>query len=679
MADKDFKVKSGLDLGTPLPLTEGGTGQTSASNALNALLPVQTDNTSKFLQTDGTNTSWVAAAVANNATFTGSSMVIPSGTNAERPASPVTGAIRLNTDQGTLEFWTGTSWGAIATFPQPPRNLVATDVGTSRAYNNAGASVAFDLPTGNGGSTITSYKITSNPGGYYATGSSSPIVVSGLQASTSYTFSGIAINSIGNSADSTSTSSITATTVPQQVTIGTATNVGSSRPYNDAAATVTFTPGATGGKSVTYTATSTPGSYTATGSSPITVTGLQSNTAYTFTVTPSNANGSGTVSSATSSITATTVPQAPTIGTATDTTTGGTVSLTFTAGATGGSSITNYKYSTDGTNYTAFSPAQTTSPLTISGLTNGTAYTIRLKAVNSNGDSSATSASNSVTPTVFAATGGTIVTSGGYKYHTFTSNGTFAVTGSKSMEWLVIAGGGGGAGARASQPDPEFYGAGGGGGAGGVIQSSGTITAASYSIVVGSGGNGSSSYNMSSGGSPSSFSSTSCIGGGGNGEDAFGQDGGSGGGGYGRFLYSSSEGIPLTAYGYRGGFGTSGQGNNGGSGGNSGTGGSRSFVSGGGGGGKGGVGGNGSGGTGGTGGSATSSYSTWASATSTGSGGSYAGGGGGGGRSSGGSGGGGGAGNASASASSNTGSGGGGSSSTGGNGGSGVVIIRYAV
>jgi hypothetical protein len=58
LADKDFKVKSGLDLGTPLPLTEGGTGQTSASNALNALLPVQTDNVSKFLQTNGTSTTW---------------------------------------------------------------------------------------------------------------------------------------------------------------------------------------------------------------------------------------------------------------------------------------------------------------------------------------------------------------------------------------------------------------------------------------------------------------------------------------------------------------------------------------------------------------------------------------------------------------------------------------------
>ena len=58
MADKDFKVKSGLDLGTPLPLTEGGTGQTSASNALNALLPLQTGNTGKVLTTNGSTTSW---------------------------------------------------------------------------------------------------------------------------------------------------------------------------------------------------------------------------------------------------------------------------------------------------------------------------------------------------------------------------------------------------------------------------------------------------------------------------------------------------------------------------------------------------------------------------------------------------------------------------------------------
>jgi hypothetical protein len=58
MADKDFKVKQGIDLGTPLPITEGGTGQTSSTNALNALLPVQSSQSGKYLTTDGTNTNW---------------------------------------------------------------------------------------------------------------------------------------------------------------------------------------------------------------------------------------------------------------------------------------------------------------------------------------------------------------------------------------------------------------------------------------------------------------------------------------------------------------------------------------------------------------------------------------------------------------------------------------------
>ena len=59
MANKDFKVKNGLDIATPIPVSMGGTGQTSTTNTLNSLLPVQIDHVSKFLQTDGSNTTWV--------------------------------------------------------------------------------------------------------------------------------------------------------------------------------------------------------------------------------------------------------------------------------------------------------------------------------------------------------------------------------------------------------------------------------------------------------------------------------------------------------------------------------------------------------------------------------------------------------------------------------------------
>ena len=47
---------------TVVPIANGGTGQGTANAALNALLPTQTSNAGKILQSDGTNTSWVSTA-----------------------------------------------------------------------------------------------------------------------------------------------------------------------------------------------------------------------------------------------------------------------------------------------------------------------------------------------------------------------------------------------------------------------------------------------------------------------------------------------------------------------------------------------------------------------------------------------------------------------------------------
>ncbi|MES1987156.1 MAG: hypothetical protein V4440_03845, partial [Pseudomonadota bacterium] len=41
-----------------LPILNGGTGQTTAQTAIDALLPSQTSNSGKFITTDGTNSSW---------------------------------------------------------------------------------------------------------------------------------------------------------------------------------------------------------------------------------------------------------------------------------------------------------------------------------------------------------------------------------------------------------------------------------------------------------------------------------------------------------------------------------------------------------------------------------------------------------------------------------------------
>ena len=89
--------------------------------------------------------------------------------------------------------------------------------------------------------------------------------------------------------------------LPGVPTIGTAT-------AGAGLATVAFTASAVGGLSTSYTALSSPGSITGTGtSSPITVSSLTPGTAYTFTVRGVNTTGNGDYSSASNSVTPTAV------------------------------------------------------------------------------------------------------------------------------------------------------------------------------------------------------------------------------------------------------------------------------------------------------------------------------------------------------------------------------------
>ena len=78
-----------------------------------------------------------------------------------------------------------------------------------------------------------------------------------------------------------------------------------------------------------------------------------------------------------------TTPQAPTALSATPALASATIS--FTPGADGLGSITNYEYSTNGSTFTALSPADSTSPVTVSGLPNAVPTTIYLRGVNSAG------------------------------------------------------------------------------------------------------------------------------------------------------------------------------------------------------------------------------------------------------------------------------------------------------
>jgi hypothetical protein len=306
-----------------------------------------------------------------------------------------------------------------------------------------------------------------------------------------------------------------------------AVDVGTARPYNDGAATVTFTPSAAGDPATSYTVTSTPGSYSATGtSSPIVVTGLQSNTSYTFKVYASNAAGNSAESAASSSITATTVPQAPTLTSLTF----GYQRLTasFTENATGGKAISSFTTTPSGASGTVGS-----SPVTCSGLTGGVSYSVTTTATNANGTSAA---SNSISEIPFSATGGTVTTYSNYRVHTFNSTADFVSTRQNTIGYLVIAGGGGGG-----------YGGGdsgaGGGGAGGFLEGSTSLSSGTYNIQVGGGGGSTVK------GSNSVFNMITAEGGGLGGSGSGGAGGGNGGSGGG------ANGIATSGQGFNGGSG----------------------------------------------------------------------------------------------------------------------------
>lgn len=56
----DLSVSGNVTLTNALPIAQGGTGQTTASNAINALIPSQTGNSGRYLTTNGVSVSWGA-------------------------------------------------------------------------------------------------------------------------------------------------------------------------------------------------------------------------------------------------------------------------------------------------------------------------------------------------------------------------------------------------------------------------------------------------------------------------------------------------------------------------------------------------------------------------------------------------------------------------------------------
>ena len=383
------------------------------------------------------DTTGTATVTCNITTLTDGATALTNGR-----AYSVTVAATNSAGSGTAS---AAASGTPATTPGAP-SAVAGTAGDGQVV------VTWELPSQTGGSDLTKHRAVATPGGAFCDttdGTTTTCTVTGVDNGSAYTFKVTATSAIGDGTASSASGAVTPYTTPDAPTAV-------AGAADDASVVVTWTaPAGTGGSDITdYKVESssdssiwTAFSHDVSTTASLRVTGLTNGTAYSFRVSAVNAAGIGTASS-TASATPVTTPTAATsvAGTAGDTQ----VSLTWTAPTdNGGSAITDYTVessSDSGTTWTTFvDGTSTTASATVTGLTNGTAYTFRVSPVNAVGTGTTSTASAAVVPvttpgvptdveatadgttatvtwTAPTVTGGTAIT--GYKVESTVDDGT---------------------------------------------------------------------------------------------------------------------------------------------------------------------------------------------------------------------------------------------------------------
>ena len=269
--------------------------------------------------------------------------------------------------------------------PGAPRTVEA-------AAGSKTATVRWMPPADDGGAPITSYTVTASPGGRTCTTDRLGCEITGLLNNTAYTFRVTAENAVGSGAASTPTAPVTPLDPAPTAPRGVSATAGSR------SATVSWLPPSTGADTVTgYNVTSTPGGRSCTTRDlTCTVEGLANGTAYVFTVTAVSTGGTSPESLASNPVTPAAAPSAPRNVQAN----AGDKQLAITWNAPaddGGLPIAEYV----ATAYPGGRTCHTTDgqrACTISGLTNGTAYSVVVTAQNGAGISERSPGSAQTTP-----------------------------------------------------------------------------------------------------------------------------------------------------------------------------------------------------------------------------------------------------------------------------------------
>ena len=346
------------------------------------------------LALDGDGDLYVAAVryamiikVATPALFSGLATPV-----AENLSSPGGVAVNPSGDILIAERGTHRVLELDASTPSAPLNLVARARDTS-------AELTFDAPS-RSTEEIQGYEYTSDNGAtWQALSPVSPGTVTGLSNGTQYSFKVRALTVSGSGGPSATSNVVRpAAALPAGAPTGLGAVAGNH------SVTLSFTaPVDDGGAPIQSFDYSFDGvnwltlSYTGGPAVTGTVTGLTSGTAYVFQVQGWTSAGSGYPSSASASVTPYGLASAPTNLTATAGNTG--AGLAFTVPANGGSPITGYEYNLDD-HWTALANVTVSgsnASVTVTGLVNGIAYSVRVRAVTVAGPGPGT-ANVSVTP-----------------------------------------------------------------------------------------------------------------------------------------------------------------------------------------------------------------------------------------------------------------------------------------
>ena len=256
-----------------------------------------------------------------------------------------------------------------STLPAAPSSPIASPI----VGQSTKVSVAFTAPSG----TITGYQFSIDGGTNWTTAAEtvSPITVTGLAANS--TNAALKIRAVTASGPGAATAAFSGTTVPG------APGIGEIHSETATSFVVPFTPYDGGTETIVRHEYSIhPDEWFTIAADDVTagffsVTGLETNTFHTVHVRAVSAQGAGASSAGAE---ATTTPGAPTALTASAVNGDGTKLTVSLTAPDGEGTITGYEYQVDGGSWVA--AVQTTSPITVTGLSTGTTYSLKVRALN---------------------------------------------------------------------------------------------------------------------------------------------------------------------------------------------------------------------------------------------------------------------------------------------------------